>query len=164
MDSRDYRDTVGHFATGVTVVTTNVGGSLHGMTANAFCSVSLEPLLLLVCVDNLATCHGQVTAAGSFAINILAADQEDLSNLFAQRLLPVEARDGRLHGAPFRLDDHGEVLLDGCLAHFSCALHAVHDGGDHGIFVGRVREGAIHRPGEAPLLYYRGRYATTAAG
>ena len=157
MDTRAYRDTIGQFATGVTVVTSNVDGQLHGMTANAVSSVSLDPLLLLVCVDRGAKCYQQIEKAGAFGVNILAADQEELSNLFARSSEPSDDL-----GAPCQLDEHGVPLLEGCMAHFSCELHEILDGGDHGIFLGRVRAGGIDRDDAAPLLYFRGRYATTA--
>ena len=162
MNTREFRDTVGQFATGVTVITTNVGGRLHGMTANAFASLSLDPLLVLVCVDNDATCHSQLLAASHFGVNILAADQEEMSNSFAQRLLPEPPLDGRLHGAPFEFDTLGVPRLTGCVAHLSCSVHQRLDGGDHGIFIGQVEQGEILRPDAAALLYLRGRYAATA--
>ena len=89
-DPKQFRNACGCFATGITIVTTEVDGEIHGMTANAVSSVSLDPLLLLVCVDRGARCYQQLEAAGAFGVNILAADQEELSNLFARSSDPAE--------------------------------------------------------------------------
>ena len=88
LDATQYSDIIGQFATGVTIVTTAVDGWLHGMTANAITSVSLDPLLLLICVDKEAHTHDHLSQAGSFAVNILAEDQEDVSNTFATASKP----------------------------------------------------------------------------
>ena len=92
IDAKEYRNIIGRFATGVTVVTTAVDGWLHGMTANALTSVSLDPLLLLVCVDKEAHTHDHLTHAGSFTVNILSEDQEDVSRVFASSSKPEEGR------------------------------------------------------------------------
>ncbi|HUP25137.1 MAG TPA: flavin reductase family protein [Thermoanaerobaculia bacterium] len=154
MNSRAFRDLLGSFATGVTVITTNDRGRLHGMTANAVCSVSLDPLLLLVCVDRRAHCHQQVLAAERFAVNVLGADQRALSDLFAHTQEPEV---GELRGAPFRLAEHGVPILDGTLAHVECRLAAAHRAGDHDIFVGEALAGRIERE-DPPLVFFRGRY------
>lgn len=154
MNSRDFRDLLGHFATGVTVVTTQADGRLHGMTANAVCSLSLDPLLLLVCIDRRAHCHEQVLRAGRFGVNVLAADQRPLSDLFARTFEPEV---GALRGAPFRLTENQVPVLDGVLAWVECKLAAVHAGGDHDIFVGEAVAGRAERD-EPPLLFYRGGY------
>lgn len=152
-----FRQVMGHFATGVTVVTTRLGGEYHGMTANAVCSVSLDPLLVLVCVDKEAHTHHYLAESGIFALNILAEDQEHLSRWFAseERLNAPEP----LGGAPFCTAVTGAPLLDGCLAHLDCRVTARYEGGDHTIFVGRVEAAEINgeRP---PLLFFRGRYAS----
>jgi flavin reductase len=161
MDSTTFRRLLGRFATGVTVITTNVDGRLHGMTANALSSVSLEPPLILVCVDRRAHCHPQVHAAGRFGVNILAAGQRDLSEVFA-RSLPPEP--GALRGSRYRLDDeHGVPLLEGALATLVCRLHATYPGGDHDIFVGEVLAGHAGEDGGDPLLYFGGGYRSLSA-
>jgi flavin reductase (DIM6/NTAB) family NADH-FMN oxidoreductase RutF len=159
MDSREFRDLLGHFATGVTVITTNAGGLLHGMTANAVCSVSLEPLLVLVCVDRRAHCHQQIRDAGAFGVNVLAADQQELSNLFARTLEPER---GSLRGAAHRLSERGVPILDGVLAHLECRLVDAYPGGDHEIFVGEALAGEAGREAAPPLLFFRGRYRELA--
>ena len=154
IDAAGYRKVIGTFATGVTVVTTEVDGRLHGFTANALTSVSLDPLLLLVCVDKRAHAHGELAKARGFGVSILSEHQRDLSNLFAKSAEPVA---GTLRGAAFRRGVTGVPLLDGALACLECASERALDGGDHTIYLGRVVDGAII--GDAkPLLYYQGSY------
>lgn len=128
------REVMARFATGVTVVT--VGGErMHGMTANAFTSVSLDPPQVLCCVAHTTTMHDAITASGSFAVSILAADQEALARYFADRRRPrgagqfaaVDWHPGPSTGAP---------LLAGALAWLECDLVTAHASGDHSIFVG----------------------------
>lgn len=158
IDAATYRQIVGCFATGVTVVTTAVGGRLHGITANALTSVSLDPLLLLVCVDKAAHAHAEVERAGRFAVNVLSAEQEELSRLFATTGEPEE---GRLRGAGFHLSPSGLPVLDGSLAYLECAVADRCQGGDHTVFIASVLEGAVLRDAP-PLLYYRAAYRRLA--
>lgn len=152
LDPTSYRRVIGHFATGVTVLTTDVDGRLHGMTANAVASVSLDPLLLLACVDKRAVAHLELSRARFFAVNILAADQEDLARLFAQRGDPEP---GSLRGTPFERGPQGSPLLPGCLAWLECATDRGVAAGDHTIFLGRVVAAHSRTDGE-PLMYFRG--------
>ena len=154
LDSATYRKVIGHFATGVTVVTTDVDGRLHGMTANAVSSVSLDPLLLLVCVSKRAVSHGEMSRARAFAVNILDAGQEDLADLFARRAEPTPES---LRGIPFRRGPDGSPLLTGALAWLECATDASVEAGDHTIFLGRVTAGESRQDGQ-PLMYFRGGY------
>lgn len=161
LDAASFRRIIGNFATGVSVVTTANDGMLHGVTANSVTSVSLEPLLLLVCVDKAAHAHAEMERATSFAVNFLAADQKDISNLFAKT---GEPENGRLRGGvPFRFGDTGSPILEGSLAHFECLSHARVDAGDHTIFVGRAVHGLVERADIDPLLYFRGAYRSIAA-
>jgi len=126
------------------------------MTVSAICSLSLDPPLVLVCVDRAATMHPHLESAGHFAVNILAAGQEELSRRFAN------IRSDRFEGVVSTKGETGVPLLDGALAHLECAMWAQHDGGDHTIFVGRVHRAAV---GDSqPLLHYRGSYARIEAG
>lgn len=159
MEPRTYRDLIGHFATGVTVITTDNDGLLHGMTANAVASVSLDPVLLLVCVAKDAACNEQIRAAGRFAVNVLSSEQEALSNLFAQKGEPEQ---GSLRGAAFERGPHGTPLLAGCLAGLECVLHDCAPGGDHDLFLGRVLGGAAAHSDAPPLLFYKGTYRRLA--
>ncbi len=155
IDATSYRRIIGQFATGVTVVTTAVDDRFHGITANALTSVSLDPLLLLVCVDKEAHGHEELTDAGRFGVNILSDEQEDLSNLFATKAAPEQ---GQLRGGvPYPLGPHGTPLLEGCLAYVECDIVDSHKGGDHTIFIGQVL-GAETLREAPPLLFFQGRY------
>ena len=155
IDATSYRRIIGQFATGVTVITTAVDGRFHGITANALSSVSLDPLLLLVCVDKEAHGHEELTDAGRFGVNILSDEQEDLSNLFATKAPPEQ---GQLRGGvPYHLGPHGTPLLEGCLAYVECDIVDSHEGGDHTIFIGQVLAAETLREAP-PLLFFRGRY------
>src|SRR3972149_8399468 len=105
-----FRRVMGQFATGVTVVTTRLGNEVHGLTANAICSVSLEPLLVLVCGDHAADTHPMLEKSGVFAVNILSHEQEDLSRLFAG---PTEEKAGRLEAMGYRIAGTGAPLIGG---------------------------------------------------
>ena len=152
IDSRTFRQTVGHFATGVTVITTEVDGAIRALTANSFTAVSLDPPLVLFCVGKTTKTGQAIHAVKGFAVNILQRDQQDLSTYFAG---------GWTHPLPppfSFLDWEGGPRLDGCAAAVGCSIHAIHDGGDHWIVVGRVQ--ALHRTScTSPLLFHSSRYA-----
>lgn len=154
LDAAGYRKLIGRFATGVTVVTTAHDGLLHAMTANAIASVSLDPLLLLVCVDHTAHAYQQLLQSKRFGVSILAEDQEDISRLFATKGEPER---GRLRGAEFHLGEHGTPVLEGSLAHIECAVSDHFETGDHTIFIGAVLDGRVLREAP-PLLFYQGTY------
>ena len=159
LDRDTYRGLIGQFATGVTVVTTNVDGRLHGMTANAVCSLSLEPLQLLVCVDRESNCYRQMQRAEAFGLSILASDQEEISNAFARTTAPAA---GSLLGVAFRQGGLGEPLIENALVHLECRIAERIDGGDHIIVIGDVVAGERVRDA-APLLFHGGRYARLAS-
>ncbi|MBE8522940.1 flavin reductase family protein [Amycolatopsis sp. H6(2020)] len=149
------RQVMAQFATGVTVLTAG-GEEAHGMTANAFSSVSLEPPMVLCCVSKAARMHATIVAAGSFGVNILAADQRETSKYFADWRRPdgiaqfeaVGYTPGGKTGAP---------LLNGALAWLECELAQVIEGGDHSIFLGRV-VATSRGTGEHALVFYGGGY------
>jgi flavin reductase (DIM6/NTAB) family NADH-FMN oxidoreductase RutF len=155
VDSGLLRRAFGTFATGVTVVTVG-GANPHGMTANSFTSLSLDPPLLLVCVGRDAVMHGRLLAVRHFGVSVLAADQEHLGRHFANRwrtLGPAEfdAVDwvpGRCTGSP---------LIRGALAFFECALWRTYDGGDHTIFVGRLLS-VEEQPDRDAMLFLHGQF------
>ncbi len=150
-DSDTFRDVLGHFASGVTLITTrDVNGRDRGMTLSAFSSLSLDPPLVLACVGHEATIAGAVAAATHFGISVLAEDQEALSRRFA------DPDADRFDGVPFVRGAQDVALLDGALAHLECRIIARHEAGDHTIIVGAV-EAASARDG-SPLLYHRRRY------
>jgi flavin reductase len=157
ISAEDFRRTVGMFATGVTVVSTNVDGVVHGMTANAFASVSLDPLLVLICVDRDAGMHALLPSAQGFAVTILSAEQEDLSAWFASGDRPTghdQFGDVAWDPAPVT---GSPVLCDG-VAYVDCRVAERHEGGDHTIFLGEVVDLGVLQPDADPLLYYGGRY------
>ncbi len=152
VDAARFRQLLGHFATGVTVLTTvTADGRPAGMTANSLASVSLEPPLLAVSIGHDATLHAALLGCTAFVVNVLEASQEAISRRFAG-----EHAD-RFDGVGYRLSDRGLVLLDGAHAHIECERHALFEAGDHTIVVGRVIGGGPG--GGRPLLYYRGGYA-----
>jgi flavin reductase ActVB len=148
----EFRRVLSHFASGVTILTTREGnGRPVGLTASAFTSVSLDPPLVLACVDLKARCHDAFGAAERFAVNVLGVDQEPLSQRFASAGV-----DDKFDGLVLVSGALGLPLLEGALAHIECAKVAAYPAGDHTILLGRVDAAAV---GEGhPLLYYRGRY------
>ncbi len=158
VDAATFKRGLAHWASGVSVVTLRGPGGDHGMTASAVCSVSLDPPLVLVCVKKGNRTHGLLKDAGGFCINILAEGQADLSNRFAGWGWP-EGRDRFEDLECGRAQASGAAILPGVLAALDCTLHAVHDGGDHDIFLGEVQ--AVHgaeAEGPRPLLYFHGAY------
>ena len=119
MDTDSFRKILGSFPTGVAVLTTAVAGEYHGVTVNSLTSVSLTPLLILVCVEKRAVAHGQILRALRFGVSFLAADQEETSRLFAVSHAP-EA--GHLRGVPYRIGSHGVPILRGSLAWLECGV------------------------------------------
>jgi flavin reductase (DIM6/NTAB) family NADH-FMN oxidoreductase RutF len=152
IERSEFRRVMGHFVTGVTVVATWRGdGTPCGLTANAVASVSLEPPLVLVCVEQAADSHDCIREAGVFSVNILAAEQERISRRFASWDL-----EDKFGGVAFRTGATGAPILEGALGWLDCRLWASYPGGDHTIFVGEVVEGDARQG--TPLLYYRGGY------
>lgn len=152
-DPRAFRRSLGQFATGVTVMTTAHGGQLFGMSVNSFAALSLDPALVLWSIRKESTSLAAFREAGHYAVNILAEDQVDLSNLFAK---PGDDRFAQVPWAPGRF---GAPLLHGAICTFECQLDQVIDGGDHFILVGRVEHYACYRG--KPLLFAQGRYSVT---
>lgn len=148
IESSEFRRALGRFASGITVVTTEHEGAVHGMTANAFVSVSLDPPLVLVSVDNRAKMNKVLPVSGRYGVNILRDSQEDLSQHFAGR--PKV-------GTKVSFVRRGGVqLLEGALAHLVCRLVDVHPAGDHTLYIGQVEH--LDYGDGAPLLYYTGAY------
>jgi len=154
LDAHQFRQIMGRLPTGVTVITTAFDGEYHGMTANAVCSVSLDPALVLVCVDRSAHMHGLLQRSRRFAVNVLGEHQAAISRLFAA---PAPPQEGALRGAPFTLGPNGLPLLNDSVAQLECEVTETYPGGDHTIFLARVLDGAVRGDGP-PLLFYRGRY------
>jgi flavin reductase (DIM6/NTAB) family NADH-FMN oxidoreductase RutF len=151
IDKNELRRVMGHFATGVTVITTiSKDGRPFGLTANAFTSVSLEPPLLLISVDKKAESYACFEESRVFTINILADDQEALSRKFAV------SGGNKFEGVAFHSGANGVPILEGTLAYIECKLYASYDGGDHTLYLGEIEQ-TESREGK-PLLFYRGGY------
>ncbi|WP_405090048.1 MULTISPECIES: flavin reductase family protein [unclassified Micromonospora] len=154
-DSTHMRRVYGTFATGVTVV--SVGGDEpHAMTANSFSAVSLDPPLVLVCIDRDALMHQALSRAGTFGISVLAPDQEAVARYYADRRRPLGPE--QFEFADWRPGGRTDApLLAGAVAHFECELWRSYDGGDHTIFLGRPRGMRRYGDGEA-LVFLGGRF------
>jgi flavin reductase (DIM6/NTAB) family NADH-FMN oxidoreductase RutF len=147
----EFRHVLGHFSTGVTIITTcDAEQRPTGLTASAFTSVSLDPPLILVCVDHKAQSYPTLRDSGRFAVNVLTHEQEAISRRFATTRLD------KFDGVAFAISDLGVPLLHDALVHLECRTVSTHVAGDHTIFIGQVERSAANA-GE-PLLYYRGRY------
>jgi len=151
----EFRKAMGSFATGVTVITVDSEGEVHGMTANAFTSVSMDPLLVLVCVDHRARTHTHLHTRKRFGVNVLAENQRAISEYYALPS-PTHRNAEQEAGARFDRTQHGTPVLHGALAYLECRLHTAQDAGDHTIFIAEV-EDVVVRQGD-PLLYFRGTY------
>lgn len=153
--ARRFRDVLGQFASGVTVVTATSGGQPVGMTCQSFSSVSLDPPLVLFIPAKSSRAWPLIQRSGKFCVNVLAADQAALSNQMASKgadkFAGVEWTPTAATGSP---------LLHGTLAHLDCSIHAVHEAGDHYVVIGRVLALETGEPAD-PLLFFRGQYRTT---
>jgi flavin reductase (DIM6/NTAB) family NADH-FMN oxidoreductase RutF len=150
IDESRFRQALGYFATGVTVVTTAHACELHGMTVSSFSSLSLSPPLVLICIDKAVPTHDALRDAGQFVVNILEKRQEHLSRRFAM------PGDDKFKGVAWHTGTLGLPVLDRVLAVIECRMHATLDGGDHTIFVGEVIVAMVDDG--TPLLYYRRGY------
>jgi len=153
--SAEFRKAMGCFATGVTIITVDLEGEVHGMTANAFASVSLDPPLVLVCVDRRASTHAHLQAKKRFGINVLGEEQRAISEYYARPDRDHEHAETEA-GARFDRTKHGTPVLHGSLAYLECRLHSAEVAGDHTIFIAEV-EDVVVREGD-PLLFFRGKY------
>ena len=153
IDPDTFRATLGRFATGITILTArDARGVDHGMTVSAFCSVSLDPPLVLACIAKDASMYDVLHDVDRIGVNVLSVSQEHLSRRFADKDL-----NDRFDGIGYTRGESGVVLLDEALAHLECRIDARHDAGDHTVFIAEV-ELSAPREGR-PLLYYRGGYA-----
>ncbi|MBI3005160.1 MAG: flavin reductase family protein [Ignavibacteriales bacterium] len=152
IDPKKFRQTVGQFATGVAVIAAEVNKEVHGMTANAFTSLSLNPMLVLFCVDKRAKMSEFMQLANGFSINFLRDDQQALSTYFAGGWKKPNA-------PPFRFVPwDGGPRLEGCASALGCRLHSVADGGDHSIIIGEVIAFHLGIEPRDPLVFHSGMY------
>jgi 3-hydroxy-9,10-secoandrosta-1,3,5(10)-triene-9,17-dione monooxygenase reductase component len=158
-EPRRFRQVLGHFCTGVTVITTRDEDGPAGFACQSFAAVSLEPPLVLFCPSRASVTWPRIERTGHFCANVLAADQRDLARVFA-----VSGATGtdKFAGVRWSPSPAGAPVLEGVLTWVGCTVEAVHEAGDHRVVLGRVRALGDCRPGK-PLLFYRGRYAATAA-
>jgi flavin reductase (DIM6/NTAB) family NADH-FMN oxidoreductase RutF len=157
VSSDQFRSALRRWASGVSIVTTRRPGGIHGITVSSFCSLSLDPPLVVICIDRDARSHDLIRAQGAFAVNVLRDDQRRLSDLAAGR---GGEQGCHLDGVQHTPAVTGAPVLRDCLAWLDCALVAEHAGGDHTMFVGRV-EAAGQRDGR-PLLWFGGDYSRLA--
>lgn len=151
INKNEFRAALGRFASGVTVVTTrDVGGRLHGITVSAFCSVSLEPPLVLVCIEKKAGSHHAFQNGKAFVINILKDNQQHISDRFASHI------SDKFAGVSYRSGIEDLPVLDDALANLECILKYSYEAGDHTIFVGEIEK--AHIADGKPLLYFHGNY------
>lgn len=152
--ARRFRDVLGRFCTGVTVVTSMSDGQPVGMTCQSFTSVSLDPPLVLFCPAKTSRAWPLMQRAGHFCVNLLSHDQLELSNGFASKGAD------KFHGVTWRPSATGAPLLDGVLGWVDCTVYAVHEAGDHYVVIGRVMDLGVEEAPH-PLLFYKGQYART---
>jgi len=157
-DPRSFRDVLGRFASGVTVVTTREDGVDHAVTVSAFTSVSLAPPLVLVCIDVRNRFHEPVIRTGRWSVSLLAEGNQAASTWLATRGRPLE---DQLDQVPHRRGEvHDAALVEGALGWLECETWQVYPGADHSIVVGLVRRAEVDRHADSPLLYYRSHYGS----
>ena len=148
------RAAMGRFATGITIVTTRKDDEINGMTANAVASVSLEPPQILVCIDRDNYSAKLISESRVFALNILAADQQELSDAFAR---PGAGKSKYLNIIPTTEAVTGSPIIEGCLAYLDCTLANTYQSGDHIIFIGKVEKAEVKSEAN-PLIYWNSSY------
>jgi 3-hydroxy-9,10-secoandrosta-1,3,5(10)-triene-9,17-dione monooxygenase reductase component len=153
IDQATYRQVLGHFPTGVTVVAGMDGDEPVGLAVGSFFSLSLDPMLVGFCPDRSSTSWARMADSGTFCVNVLGAHQEDVCRAFAM------SGEDKFAGIGWRPAESGSPLIDGVLAWIDCAVDAVRDGGDHHIVIGRVLGMGVGDEHEGPLVFYRGGYA-----
>lgn len=152
IDGARFRQVLGHFATGVTVIAADTDEGPVGLAVGSFTSVSLDPPLVAFCPDKRSSSWPKIRDAGAFCVNVLAEDQEALCRVFASK------GTDKFQGVGWEPTANGSPRLSGSLAWIDCTIEVVHDGGDHEICVGRVQELDVEREREGPLVFYRGGY------
>ena len=151
IEPQELRRVMGHFATGVTVITTkDKEGTPQGLTANAFMSLSLNPPLVLISVDKGATCYACFESPNGFTVNFLGEDQEEISKRFATKGID------KFSGLQWHPGGNGAAIIDGVLGYVECKITQCHDGGDHTIVVGEILNASA--TGDRPLLFFKGKY------
>jgi flavin reductase (DIM6/NTAB) family NADH-FMN oxidoreductase RutF len=155
VDDATFKSAMSHFASGVTVVTTEHDGRQYGLTVASFASLSLHPPLVLVCIETSVKSHDAIAAAGKFGVSILSREQTEISGRFASKKI-----DDKFAGVPIDAGELGVPLIGGAICSLSCRVHAQLPGGDHSIFVGEVVDAKTAEG--VPLVYYRSAYRDLA--
>lgn len=153
VNSDSFKQALGRFASGVTIVTAADGDRLSGLTVSAFSSVSLDPPLVLICINKQSSAVDTLRSGQVFAVNFLSDEQVALSNHFASRTTD------KFSDSTYHLGSLGAPILEGCLAHLECSLVQEIDAGDHYVYIGQVESSDLDDT-KRPLLYYHGRYET----
>ncbi|MEE9282277.1 MAG: flavin reductase family protein [Myxococcota bacterium] len=156
VDAETFRQALGSWATGVTIVTSQAGDLRHGMTVSAFNEVSLHPPLVLVCADKTSSTQGVIERSHAFSVSILADGQDELSNLFASKRQEAV----RFDGLECELGVTGCPRIPGALAWLDCSVEQAIEAGDHIVYIGRVEDAEVKEFG--PLLHFRGKYGSIA--
>lgn len=156
IEQAEFRQALRHFASGVTVITTQDQGQLHGTTISSFCSLSLQPPLILICIDVRATIHNLIVKSGVFGVNILDESAEEVSRHFARQI------PNKFASVPYTPGRTGVPLLENALASLECRVTTRYPGGDHTIFIGEVIATYVQPQGQ-PLLFYRSQYGRFSA-
>jgi 3-hydroxy-9,10-secoandrosta-1,3,5(10)-triene-9,17-dione monooxygenase reductase component len=154
IDGPEFRQVMGHFCTGVVVISSIVNGVPVGMTCQSFVSVSLVPPLILFCPSRTSTSWPLIKSAAAFCINVLAQNQLDIGNVFAR------SGGNKFEGVTWSLTEKGNPRIDGCLVNIDCTLEETHSAGDHELVIGRVQDLHLIHSGK-PLLFYRGQFTST---
>ncbi|SEG88286.1 NADH-FMN oxidoreductase RutF, flavin reductase (DIM6/NTAB) family [Saccharopolyspora kobensis] len=160
LDSKAFRRAMGLFPTGVALITRGSGAEAEVITANSVVSVSLDPIMVLVGVRADGRIRPRIDAAGSFAINVLSAEQQELSATFGRRERPRGRDAARLLGGA--VDGAGNVLVDGAVFGLECRVDVAHRAGDHVLFLARVVAVHMGEADKSPLVFHRGGYASVA--
>jgi flavin reductase (DIM6/NTAB) family NADH-FMN oxidoreductase RutF len=151
----EFKHILSRWGSGVTVVTMKHGETVHGMTASAFCSVSLEPPLILICVGKKQGSLPLIKGSGRFVVNILAEGQEQLSDFFAK---PRPEGDAQFAAHSHQKAANGTPILDGSMGWMDCKVHSVAEGGDHDILIGLIEKMGVSETAKEPLVYFCGKY------
>ena len=151
-DSAEFRRVLGHYPTGVTVVTAATDGGPVGLAIGSFGSVSLDPPLVMFCPGRSSNSWPAIQASGSFCVNVLAEDQAEVSSLFAGR------DPDKFAGVAWDTRATGSPVIEGCLAWIDCTIETTHEAGDHWIAIGRVADLGVGRPEAGPLIFFKGSY------
>jgi 3-hydroxy-9,10-secoandrosta-1,3,5(10)-triene-9,17-dione monooxygenase reductase component len=153
LGSSDFRQVMGHFCTGIVIIAAQVEARPFGLTCQSFVSVSLDPPLVSFCPGHESTSWPAMRETGKFCVNVLAADQQSLSQAFAT------SGGDKFTNVSWSTSEYGSPRIDGCLAHIDCTIEEIHEAGDHDIVIGRVQDLRVSRA-STPLLFYQGRFGS----